>query len=167
MIYSQDHNVSLFISFVLHIIYFTYCFEIYICHYFCCPVLLCCTVGLMYKMKVWKIILSSHKCICLFSTTVSLIEVSIITIKVLSWLNSVYVVLQGFWHRASWGFPKGKINVDEEPHKCAIREVCQWHSRLCTITVTSQLTCHTHFCCLPYLLNNKYSAVLEIDQICF
>ncbi|XP_045108466.1 m7GpppN-mRNA hydrolase-like [Portunus trituberculatus] len=35
------------------------------------------------------------------------------------------LLVQGFWHRASWGFPKGKINVDEEPHKCAIREVLE------------------------------------------
>ncbi|XP_076066683.1 decapping mRNA 2 [Oratosquilla oratoria] len=35
------------------------------------------------------------------------------------------LLAQGFWHRASWGFPKGKINVDEEAHKCAIREVLE------------------------------------------
>lgn len=38
-------------------------------------------------------------------------------------IDNVSFTPQGFWHRASWGFPKGKINVDEEPHKCAIREV--------------------------------------------
>ncbi|XP_047501502.1 m7GpppN-mRNA hydrolase-like isoform X1 [Penaeus chinensis] len=35
------------------------------------------------------------------------------------------LLVQGFWHRVSWGFPKGKINVDEEPHCCAIREVLE------------------------------------------
>ncbi|KAG7156516.1 m7GpppN-mRNA hydrolase-like [Homarus americanus] len=38
---------------------------------------------------------------------------------------SQVLLVQGFWHRASWGFPKGKINVDEEPYKCAIREVLE------------------------------------------
>ncbi|XP_045612052.1 m7GpppN-mRNA hydrolase [Procambarus clarkii] len=38
---------------------------------------------------------------------------------------SQVLLVQGFWHRASWGFPKGKINVDEEPHNCAIREVLE------------------------------------------
>ncbi|KAL7632816.1 UNVERIFIED_CONTAM: hypothetical protein RMT77_016882 [Armadillidium vulgare] len=35
------------------------------------------------------------------------------------------LLVQSFWHRASWGFPKGKINVEEEPFKCAIREVLE------------------------------------------
>lgn len=39
--------------------------------------------------------------------------------------QSHVLLVQGFWHRASWGFPKGKINVDEEPHNCAIREVLE------------------------------------------
>ncbi|CAL4101019.1 unnamed protein product, partial [Meganyctiphanes norvegica] len=39
-------------------------------------------------------------------------------------LSSVLLV-QGYWHRASWGFPKGKINVDELGHDCAIREVLE------------------------------------------
>lgn len=38
---------------------------------------------------------------------------------------SQVLLVQGFWHRSSWGFPKGKIIVDEEPHKCAIREVLE------------------------------------------
>ncbi|RXG62330.1 m7GpppN-mRNA hydrolase [Armadillidium vulgare] len=35
------------------------------------------------------------------------------------------LLVRGFLHRASWGFPKGKINVEEEPYKCAIREVLE------------------------------------------
>ena len=31
--------------------------------------------------------------------------------------------MQGFWAKASWGFPKGKVNEGEEPCQCAIREV--------------------------------------------
>lgn len=37
-----------------------------------------------------------------------------------------YVLLvQGFWARASWGFPKGKVNECEDPCACAIREVLE------------------------------------------
>ncbi|XP_064459346.1 m7GpppN-mRNA hydrolase-like [Ornithodoros turicata] len=37
-----------------------------------------------------------------------------------------YVLLvQGYWARASWGFPKGKVNEGEEPHACAVREVLE------------------------------------------
>jgi len=39
-----------------------------------------------------------------------------------TFLDKVLLV-QGFWARTSWGFPKGKINQDEEPHICAAREV--------------------------------------------
>lgn len=35
-----------------------------------------------------------------------------------------YILLaQGFWAKASWGFPKGKVNEEEAPAACAIREV--------------------------------------------
>ncbi|XP_060071150.1 m7GpppN-mRNA hydrolase-like [Ylistrum balloti] len=35
-----------------------------------------------------------------------------------------YVLLvQGFWTKSSWGFPKGKVNEEEAPHDCAVREV--------------------------------------------
>lgn len=35
-----------------------------------------------------------------------------------------YVLLvQGFWAKASWGFPKGKVNASEDPCDCAMREV--------------------------------------------
>lgn len=33
------------------------------------------------------------------------------------------LLVQGFWAKASWGFPKGKVNASEPPHECAIREV--------------------------------------------
>ncbi|XP_053668122.1 m7GpppN-mRNA hydrolase [Anopheles marshallii] len=33
------------------------------------------------------------------------------------------LLVQSFWAKSSWGFPKGKINENEEPANCAIREV--------------------------------------------
>lgn len=37
-----------------------------------------------------------------------------------------YVLLvQGFWAKASWGFPKGKVIEEETEEKCAIREVLE------------------------------------------
>ncbi|KAL1114900.1 hypothetical protein AAG570_007724, partial [Ranatra chinensis] len=33
------------------------------------------------------------------------------------------LLVQSYWSRTSWGFPKGKINKDEPPCHCAIREV--------------------------------------------
>lgn len=33
------------------------------------------------------------------------------------------LLVQSYWARSSWGFPKGKVNQDEEPHRCAVREV--------------------------------------------
>ena len=33
------------------------------------------------------------------------------------------ILVKGWKSSAGWGFPKGKINQDEEPHKCAVREV--------------------------------------------
>ena len=38
------------------------------------------------------------------------------------------ILVKGWKSSAGWGFPKGKINQDEEPHKCAVREV---HSSKC------------------------------------
>jgi 8-oxo-dGTP pyrophosphatase MutT (NUDIX family) len=36
----------------------------------------------------------------------------------------VQVVLVKGWKSSSgWGFPKGKINQNEPPHECAVREV--------------------------------------------
>lgn len=33
------------------------------------------------------------------------------------------ILVQGYYSKNSWGFPKGKINEDELPHNCAVREV--------------------------------------------
>ncbi|XP_061703596.1 m7GpppN-mRNA hydrolase isoform X1 [Syngnathoides biaculeatus] len=37
-------------------------------------------------------------------------------------LESVLLV-QGYLAKSGWGFPKGKVNEDEAPHDCAVREV--------------------------------------------
>ncbi|XP_051906090.1 m7GpppN-mRNA hydrolase isoform X1 [Hippocampus zosterae] len=39
-------------------------------------------------------------------------------------LESVLLV-QGYLAKSSWGFPKGKVNEDEAPHDCAVREVLE------------------------------------------
>jgi mRNA-decapping enzyme subunit 2 len=33
------------------------------------------------------------------------------------------LLVQGFYSKCSWGFPKGKINEGEESARCAVREV--------------------------------------------
>lgn len=33
------------------------------------------------------------------------------------------LLVQSYWAKSSWGFPKGKVNKEEEPTHCAIREV--------------------------------------------
>nr|ACO14725.1 mRNA-decapping enzyme 2 [Caligus clemensi] len=35
------------------------------------------------------------------------------------------LLVRGFWSKTSWGFPKGKVNEDEPPYTCAIREVLE------------------------------------------
>ena len=35
------------------------------------------------------------------------------------------LLVQGFWIKASWGFPKGKVNKSETPEACASREVLE------------------------------------------
>ncbi|CAF4955792.1 unnamed protein product [Pieris macdunnoughi] len=35
------------------------------------------------------------------------------------------LLVQSYWTKASWGFPKGKVNEDEEPWTCAAREVLE------------------------------------------
>jgi len=35
------------------------------------------------------------------------------------------LLVQSYWAKSSWGFPKGKVNQEEEPHKCAAREVLE------------------------------------------
>ena len=31
------------------------------------------------------------------------------------------VLVQSYWNKTSWGFPKGKVNEEEPPHLCAVR----------------------------------------------
>ncbi|KAK6179354.1 hypothetical protein SNE40_011737 [Patella caerulea] len=35
------------------------------------------------------------------------------------------LLVQGWWVKSSWGFPKGKVNAAEAPHDCASREVME------------------------------------------
>ncbi|TKS84032.1 m7GpppN-mRNA hydrolase [Collichthys lucidus] len=35
------------------------------------------------------------------------------------------LLVQGYLAKSGWGFPKGKVNEDEAPHDCAIREVLE------------------------------------------
>lgn len=35
------------------------------------------------------------------------------------------LLVQGFWSKSSWGFPKGKVNEEEAAADCAIREVLE------------------------------------------
>ncbi|XP_014207360.1 m7GpppN-mRNA hydrolase [Copidosoma floridanum] len=35
------------------------------------------------------------------------------------------LLVQSYWAKNSWGFPKGKINKDEDPSHCAVREVLE------------------------------------------
>ncbi|XP_011299146.1 m7GpppN-mRNA hydrolase isoform X1 [Fopius arisanus] len=35
------------------------------------------------------------------------------------------LLVQNYWARNSWGFPKGKVNEDEDPSHCAVREVLE------------------------------------------
>lgn len=35
------------------------------------------------------------------------------------------LLVQSYWAKHSWSFPKGKVNEDEEPYLCAIREVLE------------------------------------------
>lgn len=37
--------------------------------------------------------------------------------------NTHVLLVQSYWAKSSWGFPKGKVNEDEDPAHCAIREV--------------------------------------------
>ena len=65
------------------------------------------------------------------------------------WLGSILsiltfilkcVLVKGWKSSAGWGFPKGKINQDEEPHKCAAREVrsLEYFGRVNPLTVMSR-----------------------------
>ncbi|KAM8872338.1 m7GpppN-mRNA hydrolase [Synchiropus picturatus] len=35
------------------------------------------------------------------------------------------LLVQGYLAKSGWGFPKGKVNEDEPPHDCAVREVLE------------------------------------------
>lgn len=35
------------------------------------------------------------------------------------------LLVQGYYAKSSWGFPKGKVNKEEEPYNCAVREVLE------------------------------------------
>jgi len=35
------------------------------------------------------------------------------------------LLVQSYWNKTSWGFPKGKVNEEEAPHLCAVREVLE------------------------------------------
>lgn len=37
--------------------------------------------------------------------------------------NTHVLLVQSYWAKSSWGFPKGKVNEAEDPAHCAIREV--------------------------------------------
>lgn len=50
------------------------------------------------------------------------------------------LMVQGYWAKASWGFPKGKVNADEPSMVCAIREVRE----------------ETSFDCTPYISEDSY-----------
>ena len=40
-----------------------------------------------------------------------------------SFSSSQVLLVQGYLAKSGWGFPKGKVNEDEAPHDCAVREV--------------------------------------------
>lgn len=35
------------------------------------------------------------------------------------------LLVQSYWAKSSWGFPKGKVNEEEDPAHCAVREVLE------------------------------------------
>lgn len=35
------------------------------------------------------------------------------------------LLVQSYWAKSSWSFPKGKVNEDEDPSRCAVREVLE------------------------------------------
>lgn len=52
------------------------------------------------------------------------------------------LLVQSYWAKSSWGFPKGKVNEHEDPLHCAIREV----RRKISFNVTVSRTDANHFC---------------------
>lgn len=59
-----------------------------------------------------------------------------------SWCIFSFQVLlvQGYLAKSGWGFPKGKVNEDEAPHDCAVREVSHTSldSNMCISVLRSQ-----------------------------
>jgi len=46
-------------------------------------------------------------------------------------------MVQGFWSNSTWGFPKGKVNAEEDPVVCACREVREEIGFDCTSLIES------------------------------
>ncbi|XP_074038297.1 decapping mRNA 2 isoform X2 [Leptinotarsa decemlineata] len=44
---------------------------------------------------------------------------------ILSENMSHVLLVQSYWAKSSWGFPKGKVNEEEDPAHCAVREVLE------------------------------------------
>lgn len=42
---------------------------------------------------------------------------------IVCFLSPQVLLVQGYLAKSGWGFPKGKVNEDEAPHDCAVREV--------------------------------------------
>lgn len=40
-----------------------------------------------------------------------------------SYLLFQFLLVQSYWSKSSWSFPKGKVNEEEKGHDCAVREV--------------------------------------------